>query len=53
MAGKRDHRETEGVIGRLKKTPLVLENPSEAALFQPDPAKKYAACDHHFSQTQS
>ena len=42
MAGKRDHRETEGVIGRLKKTPLVLENPSEAALFQPDPAKKYA-----------
>ena len=42
MAGKRDHRETEGVVGRLKKQPVILENTDEAELFRPEPCIRYA-----------
>lgn len=42
MAGKRHHRETEGVVGRLKTAPVILENVSEAEQFFPEEGKRYA-----------
>lgn len=42
MAGKRSHRETQGVIGRLKNPPIVFETASEIESFEPEPGKRYA-----------
>lgn len=42
MAGKRNHRETEGVIGRLKNPPVILENAKEAESFHPEKSISYA-----------
>ena len=42
MAGKRSHRETEGVIGRVKTPPIVLENIAEAEAFLPEKNARYA-----------
>lgn len=42
MAGKRSHRETEGVIGRVHTPPVVFENVSEVHSFKPVPGKRYA-----------
>lgn len=42
MAGKRNHRETEGVIGRLRKKPEVFENSAEAESFEPVSGVRYA-----------
>ena len=42
MAGKRRHRETEGVVGRLKTAPVILENAEEAESFIPGKNARYA-----------
>lgn len=42
MAGKRVHRETEGVIGRVQYPPVVFENAAESQAFEPVPGKRYA-----------
>lgn len=42
MAGKRAHRETEGVIGRLQNHPAVFENIREAEAFTPESGVRYA-----------
>jgi 4-hydroxy-3-methylbut-2-enyl diphosphate reductase len=42
IAGKRKHRETEGVAGRLKKAPVILETPEEAEQFLPVEGVRYA-----------
>ena len=42
MAGKRSHRETEGVIGRVQIPPVVLENVAEAEAFVPENGVRYA-----------
>ena len=42
MAGKRSHRETEGVVGRVQNAPVVLENISEAEAFVPESGRRYA-----------
>ena len=42
MAGKRSHRETEGVVGRVKTPPIVLENIAEAEAFLPEKNARYA-----------
>ena len=42
MAGKRQHRETEGVVGRLKTAPVVFEDAEEAERFVPEEGARYA-----------
>ncbi|MBE6406153.1 MAG: 4-hydroxy-3-methylbut-2-enyl diphosphate reductase [Lentisphaerae bacterium] len=42
MAGKRAHRETDGVIGRVQTAPVIFENASETATFEPEPGRRYA-----------
>ena len=42
MAGKRAHRETEGVVGRVQRAPVVFENAAETQSFEPVPGVRYA-----------
>lgn len=42
LLGQRSHREIEGVIGRVKNPPVVLENKEEALEFQPEKGCRYA-----------
>ena len=42
FAGKRKHRETEGVAGRLAHPPVILETPEEAEAFSPKQNTRYA-----------
>ncbi len=42
LIGKRSHREIEGVIGRLKNPPFVVENEADAESVPFDPAQKWA-----------
>ncbi len=40
--GRRGHRETEGVAGRLRSPMTILETAAEARAFVPEPGKRYA-----------
>ena len=43
LAGKRGHRETEGILGRIPDgTGFLLESEKEAEAFRPEPDEKYA-----------
>ena len=42
MAGKRAHRETDGVIGRVRVAPVIFENAEETESFEPEPGLRYA-----------
>ncbi len=42
LIGKKSHREVEGVIGRMKKNPVVLESVEQAVSFPVDPDRRYA-----------
>lgn len=42
LLGKRSHREIEGVIGRVKVPPVVLETKEDALNLHPEPGCRYA-----------
>lgn len=42
LLGQRSHREIEGVVGRVKNPPVVLETKEEALAFRPDKNCRYA-----------